>query len=709
MKKLLFLCCTIVLLFAFSLSAAEIDRPNVVIILADDLGYGDVGCYGAKRVQTPNMDRLAAQGIRFTDAHAVSATCTPSRYALLTGQYPWRKPGTGILPGDAALIIPPGSVTLPSMMKKAGYATGVVGKWHLGLGEQGKPIDWNGKVEPGPNEIGFDYSFIIPATGDRTPCVFVENHHVVGHDPNDPITVSYRGKVGNDPTGRENPELLKMGLDHGHDCTIVNGISRIGYMSGGKAARWVDEDIADTITSKACKFIENNKDKPFFLYFPTHDIHVPRVPHPRFVGKTAMGPRGDAIVQFDWSVGEVLDTLDRLGLVENTIVIMSSDNGPVLNDGYLDQAVELLGDHTPWGPLRGGKYSAFEAGTRVPFLVRWPAGIKKPGATSDALLSLMDVPASLAAITKQTVAPETLPDSENVLPALTGESQQGREFLVLDGASMGLREGIWKMILPSRCGAIAAHTMIETGCNPDPQIYKLDADLGERNNIAENEPERWDRMRRVLQRTRTQHQIDPNQVVVKMEKPETRLDFTFDHDEGTKIVDSSGKENNGTANGTTAETVDGKPARRFDGKGFIDVKKSPSLVFARTPWTTEIVFQSEQPSGVLLAVGASAQGYSVELDKNRLVFSATVSGEIWRIISPEPVEGICKATAFFTADKKMILYQNGKKVGEQQLPMLVPSEPMVPWRIGAMTESGKSPFTGLIYSAKLSAGAIIPE
>ncbi len=234
--------------------AAE-ERPrNVVFIYADDLGYGDVGCYGATKVATPNVDRLAREGVRFVNAHSASATCTPSRYAMLTGEYAWRRKGTGVLPGDARLIIEPGRTTLASLMKKAGYRTGVVGKWHLGLGAG--ELDWNKEIKPGPLEIGFDYCFLIPATGDRVPCVFVENHRVARLDPKDPIEVSYQKPIGDEPTGKDHPELLKMHPSHGHDQTIVNGISRIGYMSGGQAARWVDEDIADTITGEAVAFIE---------------------------------------------------------------------------------------------------------------------------------------------------------------------------------------------------------------------------------------------------------------------------------------------------------------------------------------------------------------------------------------------------------------------------------------------------------------------
>jgi len=370
-------------------------RPNIIYMYADDLGYGDVSCYGAQRVRTPNIDRLAERGVRFTNAHSPSATCTPSRYALMTGEYAWRERGTGVLPGDSALIVQPGRYTLPGMLKQAGYVTGAVGKWHLGLGE--KTPDWNGEIKPGPMEIGFDYSFIIPATGDRVPCVYIEGHRVVGLDPSDPIVVNYQHPVGNEPTGKDHPELLRMHPSEGHADTIINGISRIGYMSGGKAARWVDETMADTLTGKAISFMEQHRKEPFFLYFATHDIHVPRVPNKRFVGKTPMGPRGDVIVELDWSVGQVVAALDRLGLARDTLFIFSSDNGPVLDDGYRDQAVELAGDHKPAGPWRGGKYSIYDGGTRVPFIVRWPGRVKPD--VSSPLVGQIDMIASLADFT----------------------------------------------------------------------------------------------------------------------------------------------------------------------------------------------------------------------------------------------------------------------------------------------------------------------
>jgi arylsulfatase A-like enzyme len=463
----------------------SVERPNIVFIYADDIGYGDLSCYGAKRVRTPNLDRAAARGIRFTNAYSPAATCTPSRYSLLTGEYSFRQDRARILPGDAPLLIEPGRDTLPSMLRQQGYRTGVVGKWHLGLGRG--EVDWNGDIKPGPLEIGFDYAFLIPATGDRVPCVYVENHRVVGLDPSDPIRVSFQEKVGDEPTGRENPELLKMHPSHGHDMTIVNGISRIGYMTGGKSARWVDEDMADVITGKAKEFIARNARRPFFLYFSTHDIHVPRVPHSRFVGKTPMGPRGDTIAQLDWCVGEIMKALDRHGLTKNTILIFSSDNGPVVNDGYHDDAVEKLGDHNPWGPWRGGKYSRFEAGTRVPFILQWPGRVKS--GTSDALLSQMDLYASFAALTGAELSRIAAPDSFNLLPALLGRSKTGRDYLVQHAGTLCLRQGPWKFVEPSKGPAMNTNVNIETGADLEPQLYNLEKDPGETRNLAGQHPE----------------------------------------------------------------------------------------------------------------------------------------------------------------------------------------------------------------------------
>ena len=486
-------------LFLAAATTVSAQTPNIVLIYADDLGYGDVSAYGANALTTPNIDRLAKAGLRFTDAHSGAATCTPSRYSLLTGEYAFRKPGTGVLPGDAALVIEPGRTTLASVLRGAGYVTGVVGKWHLGLGPKGGP-NWNADITPGPLDIGFDEAFIMAATGDRVPTVYVENRRVAGLDPADPITVSYAEPFPSLPTGKANPELLKVVPSHGHDQTIVNGISRIGYMKGGAAALWKDEDMADVFTSKAVGFIERQRAKPFFLYFALHDPHVPRVPHPRFVGRTPLGPRGDAIAEADWSVGQILDTLDRLKLADNTIVIFTSDNGAVVDDGYKDDAVTKLGSHTPSGPFRGGKYSHFEGGTRVPFILRWPARVK-PG-TSDTLVSQVDFLASFAALSKQPLAGARAPDSVDTLAAFLGTSRTGRTELIEQAGGQALRSGQWKYIEASKRPRRHEQTNTELGNDAVPQLYDLSRDPGERQNLADSHPEKVKELQDRLQAIR---------------------------------------------------------------------------------------------------------------------------------------------------------------------------------------------------------------
>jgi arylsulfatase A-like enzyme len=490
---------TFFLIFLFcGLTQAQQQKPNIIIIYADDLGYGDISSYGATKVSTPNIDKVASEGLRFTKAYATSATCTPSRYSLLTGKYAWRQKGTGIAKGNAGLIIPTDILTMPEMLQSAGYKTAVVGKWHLGLGPEGGP-DWNENIKPGPLEVGFDYSFILPSTGDRVPCVYMENHRIVDLDPKDPIRVSYSEKVGDEPTGYENPELLKMMYSHGHNNTIINGISRIGYMTGGKAARWVDEDIADVLTNKATSFIEKHKNQPFFLYFATHDIHVPRVPHSRFAGKSSMGSRGDVILQLEWTVGEILKALERMNLEENTLLIFSSDNGPVLNDGYKDDAVEKINGHKPAGPLRGGKYSAFEGGTRVPLIVRWPGQIEPD--VSDVLVSQIDLFASFAALAGWPLSNDEAPDSFNAIDALLGQSNKGRNYVIEQSMNntLSIVKGDWKYIKPGKGPEINKNTKIELGNNRQPQLYNLEKDIQERNNVAHNYPEIVEEMKGILQ------------------------------------------------------------------------------------------------------------------------------------------------------------------------------------------------------------------
>lgn len=464
-------------------------KPNVVYLIADDLGIGDLSCYGATKVSTPNIDRLAGQGIQFTNAYATSSTSTPSRFGLLTGMYPWRQKNTGIAPGNSELIIDTACVTMADMFKEEGYATAAVGKWHLGLGPKGG-TDFNHSIKPNTQDIGFDYEYIIPATVDRVPCVFVENGHVVGLDPNDPITVSYDHKVGDWPTGLENPELVKMKPSQGHNNTIINGIPRIGWMTGGKSALWTDEDIADVITDKAKNFITAHKDEPFFLYMGTQDVHVPRVPHPRFAGKSGLGVRGDVILQLDWTVGEIMHTLDSLGIADNTIFVFCSDNGPVIDDGYQDQARELLNGHTPMKHYRGGKYSAFDAGTRIPFIVRWPNGIK-PG-KQQAPFSMIDVYASLAALLNHPLEAGIAPDSRDQLNNFLGTDTAGCDYIVqqnLDN-TLSIIQGDWKYIEPSDKPALEYWTKIEMGNAPQPQLYNLSIDPSEKDNVAEAHPDK---------------------------------------------------------------------------------------------------------------------------------------------------------------------------------------------------------------------------
>ena len=467
---------------AFAKSNAT--KPNIIFILADDIGYGDFGCYGATKVKTPNIDKLAKSGLRFADAHSAASTCTPTRYAFLTGQYAFRNPlGSHILPGDAPLSIKPGTLTVPQLLKNSGYKTAIVGKWHLGLGDKSAAQDWNGEIKPGPLEVGFDQSFIIPATGDRTPCVFIENHRVLGLDPKDPIKVDYE----NCKPGHSNP---------------VQGIGRIGKMTGGASALWQDEKIAETITARAVKFIEENKDKPFFLYFATHDIHVPRVPAARFRGSSGAGIRGDAIQEFDWSVGEVVKALDRLKLSDNTLLIVTSDNGGILDWGDTEERdgnPKTNKGHAFNGPLRGTKGTPYEGGTRVPFIARWPGKIK-PG-NSDELICSVDMLATSAAILGEKLTGDAGPDSFNFLPALLGQTggKPIRNHLVEDSRRKSIRQGSWKFIAAGK----------NKDGNATAELYDLSNDLGEKNNIADKHPEKVKELAALLDRATTESRTRP--------------------------------------------------------------------------------------------------------------------------------------------------------------------------------------------------------
>ena len=469
-------------------SAAE--KPNVVVIMADDLGYGDVSCYGATEFATPNIDQLASEGIRFTSGYCSASTCTPTRYSFLTGNYAFRTKGTGIAPPNSPAIIQPGTETVASLLENAGYKTAVIGKWHLGLGEKGVGPDWNGELNPGPLEIGFDHCFLLPTTNDRVPQVYVSDHRVLNLDPKDPIWVGMKKPSDDHPTGKTHRDTLKMDWSRGHNSTIHNGISRIGFYTGGHAARFRDEDLADKWVEQSVKWIEANKDSPFFLFFSSHDLHVPRMPHERFQGRTKLGYRADAIVQLDWCVGELTKALDRLGLAENTLVVFCSDNGPVGDDGYVDGAVEKMGTHRPAGPYNGGKYSVYEGGTRTPFITRWKGRIK-PG-VSDGLVCTIDLAASRAGMTDVEVADSACVDSFDVHEALLDASaMSSRDHLVQqDNGSIGnfgLRVGEWKLLKHAKSKAfnLEVNKKLASTEVPEYQLFNLKADPGEKTNVIE--------------------------------------------------------------------------------------------------------------------------------------------------------------------------------------------------------------------------------
>ena len=465
-------------------------KPNVLLIVADDLGLGDVSAYGSRTIHTPQIDRLAENGIRFTNGYATSATSTPSRYALFTGMYPWRNAEARILPGDAPLLIDTEMPTMPKMFQQEGYQTAAIGKWHLGMGDGN--TDWNRQISPSANTVGFDYTCLIAATNDRVPTVYVENGMVEGLEADDPIQVSYKENFEGEPTALTHPEMMKMKWYDGHFNTIVNGIPRIGFMKGGQKARWVDEDMADYFSAKVRKYLDERDDsKPFFLYYGLHQPHVPRTPHQRFVGSTSMGPRGDAVVEADWCVGEIISYLEENDLLDNTLVIFTSDNGPVINDGYCDDSEERLGDHDPRNGTRGGKYSLYDGGTHIPLIVYWKGRVKPM--VSDALVSQHDLFASLGALIGAEI-PEGL-DSRNHLDAFLGETSTGREDLIHEAEGrLSYRKGHYSLIPPYE-GPQRNKTLNELGNVPDWALFDLNADFRELNDIASSSPELLEQMK----------------------------------------------------------------------------------------------------------------------------------------------------------------------------------------------------------------------
>lgn len=463
-------------------SAEPKSPPNVIVILSDDVGWGDLGCYGSTQIKTPHLDALAREGMRFTDAHASAAVCTPTRYSMLTGQYSWRVNAIGLNKGVAngasPLLIPVSAVTLPKILKNAGYRTGAVGKWHLGFGNS-KP-DYNQDLSPGPLEIGFDEFFGFPATNDRIPTVFVRDHRVVNLDPNDPIEYTYQAPAGS------NSPLKK----------FASGGSRIGWISGGKAAQWKDTELTDTFTREVVAFVERNQKNPFFLYYAPHNVHAPAIPNPRFAGSSGLSKRADTLVELDWSVGELMKTLERLKLSENTLVIFSSDNGAYIIDEK---------GHRPNGPWRGEKSQLWEGGHRVPLIARWPGQI--PPGVSGELVSLIDLPATAAALAGVKPAADVAPDSFNLLPTLLGKTNpQPRDHLILmsGNGALAIRQGNWKYIpdLKTANGWKSSSKKDET--TPfKAGLFNLENDQGEVTNLSGQEPEVTNRLAGLLEKSRS--------------------------------------------------------------------------------------------------------------------------------------------------------------------------------------------------------------
>ena len=474
-------------------------NPNVVLIFVDDLGYGDLGCYGATKVQTPNIDRLAKEGRRFTDAHSASAVCTPSRYALLTGEYPLRANGAkgvwGPLSTNSGLIIDTNTMTIGKAFKNKGYATACLGKWHLGF-KQGKN-DWQVPLSPGPRDVGFDYYFGVPLVNSGSPYVYVENDTIVGYDPSDPLVF---GDKPVSPTPMFPEEAS------------VKSPNRFG---GARKAHEIydDEKTGTLLTQKAVNWITENKSKPFFLYFPTPNIHHPFTPAPRFKGTSQCGLYGDFIHELDWMVGEVLECLEDNGLSDNTLVIFTSDNGGMLNRAGRDA---MQAGHKINGDLLGFKFGVWEGGHRVPFIARWPGKIKA-GTQSEQLICQVDLLATCMALTGQGVQTLKGKDSINMLPALLGDPDKPlRTELLLaphKPQNLAIRKGKWMYIGARGSGGFtgsrpsdhawggppaaefagSVNSDIENGRlkkdAPPAQLYDLESDLAQTKNVYRENPQ----------------------------------------------------------------------------------------------------------------------------------------------------------------------------------------------------------------------------
>lgn len=453
----------------YGFAAEATPRPNIVFIMADDLGYGDLGCYGATKIETPNCNRLAREGGRFTDAHSPAASCSPTRFGLLTGGYPWR---SGRVPGalNAAedYKLRAGEATVASLLKSTGYATACIGKWHLGV-QAKKPVDWNLPMTPGPNAAGFDYYFGVINSHNQGPFLLVENEKFLGLKPGERVTL----KGDRDQT---------------------------------EGQRLRDENALEAMqTAKAVEFIEQHRHEPFFLYYAAAAVHDPYTPGKKWQGTSEAGVYGDYVQEFDGAVGEVLAALDRLKLTERTIVVVTSDNGAQPGRGS-------AAGHKCNGDLRGNKGTAWEGGHRVPFIVRWPGKVPA-GTQCDETICHVDFMATICSALDIALPADAGPDSWNVLPAWLGEATERplREATVCVGTNslvFSIRQGPWKLLVTAD-GKYLGEDAPATGKDAkrtlaEPELFNLADDPFEQYNLASSRPEKFKELSALLAKYRTQ-------------------------------------------------------------------------------------------------------------------------------------------------------------------------------------------------------------
>jgi len=472
-------------------AAASAERPNIVVILSDDYGWGSVGCYGAAGVKTPNLDRLAQEGRRFTHAYAPGSVCSPSRYGLMTGCYYWRTPikDGKVLPVNAPLLIETNRLTLASLCKSQGYCTAAFGKWHLGM-TTGRVTDWSVPLRPGPLQVGFDHYYGMAANIGNSPHSFIDDEEVTEHIPGEPI--------------------------------IVHGGSAAGHTTTGIRKHWQPDHVMATVVTNVTAWIEANREHPFFVYYAPNAVHEPIVPNPMFRG-SRYGKYGDFITDLDWSVGQVLATLDRLKLAGQTLLIFTSDNGGVVSPGNESVAPAMKAGLKINGPLRGGKHSEWEGGFREPFLVRWPGKVPA-GTVSDQVICLTDMLATLARLFNTPLPKGNAEDSFDLLHAFT-EAKPGapvRDHVILQAAdaTYDIRMGDWKLIeradAPSftsvrnkRKAEAAEKKKKRAGARKD-ELYNLKDDPAETTNVASANADRATAMKKLLVESRDRGYTRPD-------------------------------------------------------------------------------------------------------------------------------------------------------------------------------------------------------